>query len=110
MEYTYSHLRPSKPAARRAKNAPVFCVGRYVFVNWPQPRGAAPSPVPMIDGGGKPIANDLVDGEEVEIVSWRPGAREGVTYQIRRRSDGCEWWIPVEYLRHLREVPPVESV
>lgn len=110
MEYTYSHLAPSKPAVRRSKNAPVFCVGRYAFVHWPQPAGAEPTPVPMIDGSGKAIANDLADGDEVEIIGWRPGAREGVTYQIRRRNDGTEWWIAVEFLRREREVPLVESV
>jgi hypothetical protein len=109
MEYTYSHLSPSKPAKRRSKNAPVFSVGRYVFVNWPQPAGAIPTPVPMIDGTGKVIANDLVDGDEVEILSWRPGAREGVTYQIRRCRDAREWWVPVEYLRGLREAPLAQS-
>jgi hypothetical protein len=36
-------------------------------------------------------------------MSWRPRGRDGVTYQIRRLSDGSEWWIGVVYLRRLRE-------
>ena len=107
MQFSHSHLRASKPAPQRPKNAPVFCIGWHAFVNWPQLAGTTPSPVPMIDRAGKPIANDLADGQEVAIVSWRPHAREGVAYQVRRSTDGSEWWIAVEYLRRLREVPPV---
>jgi hypothetical protein len=102
MQFSHSHLAASRPAPRRPKNAPVFCVGWHAFVNWPQPVGKTSSPVPMIDRAGKPIANDLADGQEVEIVSWRPRAREGVAYQVRRRTDGSEWWIAVTYLRHQR--------
>jgi hypothetical protein len=99
MEYTYSHLPPSKPAPRRRKSEKVFRVGARAFVDWVQPSGQTPLPVPMVDGAGQPIANDLRDGQEVEILSWRPGAREGVLYQVRRAVDRSEWWISVEYLR-----------
>jgi hypothetical protein len=107
MQFGHSHLPASKPAPRRAQNAPVFCIGWHAFVNWRQPAGKQRSPVPMTDGSGKPIPNDLADGQEVEIVSWRPRARDGVTYQVRRCSDGSEWWISVEYLRRAREAPPL---
>ena len=106
MQFNHSHLRSSMPAPRRSKKAPVFCIGWHAFVNWPQPAGTS-SPVPMTDAAGKPIANDLADGQEVEIVSWRPRSREGVAYQIRRRTDGSEWWIAVAYLRRLREAAPL---
>jgi hypothetical protein len=59
----------------------------------------------MTDAAGKAIANDLADGQEVEIVSWRPRSRDGVAYQVRRSTDGSEWWIAVAYLRRLREAP-----
>lgn len=94
----------SKPL-RRPKQAHVFCVGWHAFVNWPQPVGRTSAPVPMNDGDGKPIANDLIDGQEVEIISWRPRAREGVSYQIRRLADGAEWWIAGAYLRRQRQAP-----
>jgi len=59
--------------------------------------------VPLRDATGQVLANDLADGQEVEIVSWRPRAREGVTYQIRRLTDGTEWWIAAIHLRRGRE-------
>ena len=105
MGYSYSHLAPSKPVPRRVSSAPVFSIGGQAFVNWPQPPGAAPTPVPMVDGAGKSLPNDLVDGQQVEILSWSPKAREGVTYQVRRRSDGSEWCVAAPYLRRSKEVP-----
>ena len=107
MQFSHSHLAASRPAPRRPKKAPVFCVGWPAFVNWPQAAGKTPSPVPMMDKAGKVIGNDLVDGQEVEIVSWQPRSREGVAYQVRRRTDGSEWWIAVTYLRRQREAPPL---
>ncbi len=103
----FDNLPASKPAARRAKNNPVFCVGWHAFVNWPQPGGQMLTPVPLTDATGKPLTNDLADGQEVEIVSWRPRAREGVAYQIRRLADGREWWIAAVYLRRQRHARPV---
>ena len=105
MQFRTSHLRTSTLATRRPKS-PVYCVGWRAFVNWPQPAGKKPAPVPMTDEAGKQIANDLVDGEEVEIVSWRPHARQGVTYQVRPSAGGREWWVQVEYLRRGRAAPP----
>ncbi len=93
---------PFKSAPERAKKAPVFCVGWHAFVNWPQAAELAPSPVPLIDAAGRPVANNLADGEEVEIVSWRPRGRDSASYQIRRSTDGAEGWIGAQYLRHLR--------
>lgn len=99
----FDHLPSSKPAARRAKKDPVFCVGWRAFVHWPQRASQTPSPVPLVDSSGRPLANDLVDGQEVEILSWRPRSREGLLYQIRRLTDGSEWWIGALYLRRQRQ-------
>ena len=97
---TFDNLPPSRPAPRREKNAPVFCVGWRAFVHWPLRAGAhGPEPVPLLDTSGKPLANDLVDGQQVEIVAWRPRSREGLVYQVRRVADGSEWWIGAQYLR-----------
>lgn len=98
----FDNLPASKPAPRRAKNGLVLGVGFHAYVNWPQPLGQVGAPVPLTDASGKPLANDLADGEEVEILSWRPRSREGLAYQIRRLSDGSEWWIAAVYLRRLR--------
>jgi hypothetical protein len=100
---SFDNLPASKPASRRTKSGPVFCVGWRAFVNCPQLAGQPPRSVPLIDAEGKQLANDLADGQEVEIVSWRPRAREGLSYQVRRLLDGSEWWIAAGYLRRLRE-------
>jgi hypothetical protein len=99
---SFDHLPPSKPAPRRAKGGPIFAVGWRVFVHWPLRAGQPSGPVPLLDAAGKPLANDLVDGQQVEIVSWRPQSREGLAYRIRRLSDDTEWWIPGQYLRRDR--------
>ncbi len=98
----FDRLPAPKPLPRRPKQDHVFCVGWHAFVNWPQPVGQEAVPLPMNDGSGKPIANDLSDGQEVEILSWRPRSRDGVTYQIRRLADGAEWWVVGTYLRRQR--------
>jgi hypothetical protein len=102
----FDALPASKPAPRRAKNELIFAVGWHAFVNWPPAAAGQSNRVPLIDAGGNPLANDLTDGDEVEILSWRPRAREGLSYQIRRLSDGSEWWIGAVYLRRLREGQP----
>jgi hypothetical protein len=105
---TFDNLPPSRPAPRRTKNAPVFCVGWRAFVHWPLHGPQALGPVPLTDVNGKPLANDLVDGQQVEILSWRPRSREGLVYQIRRTADGSEWWIGAQYLRKQAVADPVE--
>src|SRR6185369_5733756 len=94
----FDNLPASKPAPRRARNAPIFCVGWRVFVHWPL-HGGSSGPVPLMDANGLPLANDLADGQPVEIVSWRPRSREGLLYQVRRLADGSEWWIGAHCLR-----------
>jgi hypothetical protein len=89
----------SSPPARPAKNELIIGVGWHAYINWSPSAGDVGRPVPMTDGGGNQIGNDLVDGEEVEIVSWRPRSRAGLAYQIRRLSDGSDWWIAARYLR-----------
>ena len=101
----YNHLPASKPAPRRAKGGPVFCVGWRAFVNWPQ----RPLPVPLLDEHGRPLANDLADGQEVEILSWRPKSAQGSLYQVRRVIDDSEWWIAVGHLRRTSRAEPVEA-
>ena len=98
----FDNLPPSKPAPRRVKKEPIFCVGWKAFVHWPPHGTQTMGPVPLLDAAGKPLASDLVDGDEVEIVSWRPRSREGLVYQIRRLADGTEWWIGAPYLRRER--------
>lgn len=100
----YNYSPPSKPATRRPKGT-VFCVGWRAFVNWPQ----AALPVPLIDENGRPLSNDLADGQEVEILSWRPKSAQGSLYQVRRVTDDSEWWIAGPHLRRRSRAEAVES-
>ena len=94
------------PTRRVTKNELVVGVGSRAFVNWHPPSGDAGRGVPMMDGTGARLANDLHDGEEVEILSWLPRSRDGLSYQIRRVRDGSEWWIAATYLRRGAVVAP----
>lgn len=98
----------SSQAPRQAKNDLVVGVGSHAYVNWSPPLDQPGRPVPMTDGSGVPIGNDLTDGQEVEILSWRPRSRDGLSYQIRRLSDRSEWWIASTFLRRIavRTPPP----
>ena len=100
--------RNTSAPRRSSKNELVLGVGRRAYVNWSPPPAQPERPVPMLDAAGKPIGNDLTDGQEVEILSWRPRSREGLSYQIKRVSDGSEWWIAATYLRRLA-TPSVDA-
>ena len=84
--------------SRREKSGPVFCVGRKAFIHWPALM-RKPDGVPLTDGNGAHLPNDLVDGQQIEIVSWRPHSSRGLLYQIRRVADGREGWILANHLR-----------
>jgi hypothetical protein len=62
-----------------------------------------------MDPNGQPLANDLLDGQQVEILSWRPRSREGLVYQVRRTTDGKECWIGAQYLRKQATAASVEE-
>lgn len=99
----FSNLPASKPAPRRSKDDLILGVGSHAYVNWSQPVGQPLRAVPMLNATGQMIANDLVDGQEVEILSWRPRSRDGLSYQVSRVNDGTVWWISAVYLRRRRE-------
>jgi hypothetical protein len=83
------------------KNELLVGIGRHAFVNLAQSGTQPAQSAPMSDDRGRPVENDLRDGQEVEILAWRPQSREGLAYQIRRLSDGREWWLAALYLRKL---------
>jgi hypothetical protein len=89
----------SSPPPRRSRKDLIVGVGWHAHINWSPPAGAPLLGVPMTDSSGQIIDNDLTDGEEVEILSWRQRSRAAVTYQVRRLRDGSEWWIAAPYLR-----------
>jgi hypothetical protein len=92
----------SSPPSPRSKKELIVGVGWHAHINWSQPSGEPLRPVPMTDTSGQIVENDLADGDEVEILSWRQRSRAGVAYQIRRLSDGSEFWIAASYLRRGR--------
>jgi hypothetical protein len=94
------------PKPRRQKSGPVLCVGWKAFVHWPKRIGGTDD-VPLADREGKALPNDFVDGQQVEILSWRPRSRDGLLYEIRRVADGREGWIVAHHLR--REATAVEE-
>jgi hypothetical protein len=77
----------------------MLAVGWHAFVNGPK---ELRDPILTTLGDGKPVQNNLVDGEEVEVLGWRPRTLDGIRYQIRRLSDGHEWWICAPFLRKTR--------
>jgi hypothetical protein len=93
----------------RSKKELIVCVGWHAHIDWSQPKSETHQPVPLTDASGQVVPNDLVDGDEVEILSWRQHSRAGVAYQIRCLRDGSEWWIAASHLRRARqraEAPP----
>ncbi len=80
------------------KNQLLIAIGARAFVNLPDAiRGDFG---PIVDSSGpKRADHDLRDGQEVEILAWRPRSPLGLAYQIRRLSDGREWWVEALYLR-----------
>jgi hypothetical protein len=87
---------------QRSKKELIVGVGWHAHVNCSRPTGEPLRSVPSTDSSGQIVENDLADGDEVEILSWRQRSRAGVAYQIRRLSDGSEWWIAASYLRRER--------
>jgi hypothetical protein len=96
------------PKSRPGKGELVIGVGSRAYVHWAPPAASPTQGVPIVDGTGRMLANDLADGQEVEILAWRPGSREGLSYQVRRTGDGKEWWIAATYLRRAPVRPAAE--
>ena len=100
----YYRAPVAKSALHASKDELLIAVGWHAFVNWPQKVGERTTSVPLSTTGVS-AANDLSDGQEVEILAWRPFASGGLSYQIRRLSDGNEFWIRALYLRKKKDAP-----
>ena len=94
----YRSQQMPREKALSFKNQLLIAIGGHAYVHLPDAvRGDFG---PMIDNPGASFAaHDLSDGQEVEILAWRPRSPLGLAYQIRRLSDGREWWIEALYLR-----------
>src|SRR5438128_1056016 len=60
-----------------------------------------PARVPLTDYAGTNALATLADGNEVEILAWRPGG-SGTRYRVRSAPDGLEGWLGVGNLRSAR--------
>jgi hypothetical protein len=90
-----------RQAAISFKDQLLLAIGHHAFIHLPKRPGVrddgfAPQ---TIETKKTRSPNDLKDGQEVEVIAWRPQSAQGVTYHIRRLSDGGEWWIRAFYLR-----------
>ena len=74
----------------------VLAVGQRALVHHP---GDGPYPVAMTDDQGLPAAAALRDGDEVEILAWRPRGSTGTRYRVRRHADGAHGWLAATELR-----------
>jgi len=101
----YYRAPAAKSGPHALKNELLVPVGWHAFVNWPQKSGERATSVPLAIAESSGTTNDLCDGQEVEILAWRPFASGGLSYQIRRLSDSSEFWVRALYLRTLRDAP-----
>jgi hypothetical protein len=104
---TYNRsFRPASSSSSSIKNQLILSVGRHAFVALP-PSGAADGDFTPFGQEKKTAPANLCDGEEVEIIAWRPTAAGGVAYQIQRVSDRREWWARATCLRVSAVAPAV---
>jgi len=86
-----------RPAAVRAGGS-VIAVGRRVFVARSED---GPARVTLTDDAGANALASLSDGNEVEILAWRPRG-SGTRYRVRSMRDGLEGWLGAGNLRSAR--------
>jgi hypothetical protein len=86
----------------------ILAVGQRAFIHHP---GDSPYPLAMTDDQGVPGAAALLDGDEVEILAWRPRGSTGTRYRVRRHADGANGWLAATELRRtaVRPAPLVPS-
>jgi hypothetical protein len=90
----FSHRSFRRPSPVRA-GAFVLAVGRRVYVARSED---GPARVTLTDDAGAKDLATLTDGNEVEILAWRPRG-SGTRYQVRSTGDGREGWLAVGNLR-----------
>jgi len=88
------------PAPVRVRR-PVFAVGQRVCVQLSE-RGHPR--VRLNDEAGAHVLGSLADGEQVEILGWRPSGSHGPRYQVRATDGGLQGWLEVGCLRDPRAV------
>jgi hypothetical protein len=100
MGFFQSSFRARAPVAMRA---PVFAVGRRMYVACPEEH---PARVALTDDAGANALTSLADGTEVEILAWRPRGFAGTRYRVRSTRNGREGWLAAGSLRNARSAIP----
>lgn len=93
----FSH-RPFRRFSPARGGAFVLAVGRRVYMARSE---GGPARVTLTDDTGANELSTLKDGNEVEIIAWRPGG-SGTRYQVRSTGEGREGWVAVANLRRTR--------
>ena len=88
--------RPRGASSSARPGAAVFAVGGRAYVVCPS---GSSSRVTLTDDPGKVPLASLVDGSEVTILAWRPGAAGAARYRVRVTATGTDGWLPVGNLR-----------
>jgi hypothetical protein len=81
------------------RNQLILAVGRHAFLHLPDSGAEHGDFRPFGRKVDATPDKELIDGQEVEIIAWRPMAPEGLSYQILRLSDHREWWARATCLR-----------
>ena len=96
MSFPQGPRRGPKPVRTRS---PVFAVGQRVCV---QLADRDHLRVSLNDEAGAQVLGSLANGEQVEIVGWRPSGSHGARYQVRATDGGLQGWLAVVSLRDPR--------
>lgn len=96
--------RSNEPAIKHQLLLPI---GRRAFIHLPNASVEHDDFTPFGEKPSQRPANELRDGQEVEIIAWRPLAPRGLSYQIHRLSDHREWWARATCLRKTASVAMV---
>jgi hypothetical protein len=101
MSFPQGPRRGPKPVRARS---PVFAVGQRVRV---QLADRDHLRVSLNDEAGAHVLGSLANGEQVEIVGWRPSGSHGPRYQVRATDGGLQGWLAVVCLRDpTAAIPP----
>ena len=91
--------KPGPSSTTFLRNQLILAVGCHAFVHIPTSGAEHGDFKPFGRKAGATPDKELRDGQEVEIIAWRPMAPEGLSYQIHRLSDHREWWARATSLR-----------
>jgi hypothetical protein len=98
-----------RSAAISLKNQLLIAIGGRAFVHLPSSPAEFGDFTPLDSGTEPRPSGDPRDGQEVEIVAWRPQSAQGLSYHVRRLSDRREWWARAICLRKSASVKAVEE-